>query len=65
MRKYQSNKNQGARIQSRANWLDKGDRGPKFFFKVLKVKEAKDNIEFICEDGSVLTNFEDILGAFT
>ena len=41
-----------------------GDKGSTLFFKILHLKEAKDKIECICEDGNTIKLQEDILQAF-
>lgn len=65
LRKLQTRKIQGVRIRSRLKWLNLGDRVSKFFFKALKVKEARDKITSICDDGKCFSESEGILEAFT
>jgi hypothetical protein len=60
-----SKKIQGARIRSRTEWLKLGDSGSIFFFKSLKVKEARDKISSICEDGKCYSDSEDIVNVFS
>lgn len=45
-------------------WLEHGDKGSKYFFQMLKYKEARDTIEMIVEGTSIISNQDQILQAF-
>lgn len=45
-------------------WLQFGDKGPKFFFNLLKQKNIRENIDTLLVDGVPITNLGDISEAF-
>lgn len=45
-------------------WLDKGDKGSKFFFNILKQKQCKERIDKIWVDGKEIDADEEILNLF-
>lgn len=55
---------QGVKVRSIINWLDQGDKGSNFFFHLLRMKQAKVNIDSICDDGLDISDQEGILQAF-
>ncbi|GLJ49275.1 hypothetical protein SUGI_1041170 [Cryptomeria japonica] len=57
-------KARGAKIRSRANWLQFGDRGSKFFFNLLKHKQTNESIDRIVIDNQDITNPDLIKEAF-
>ena len=65
LRKLQYKKIQGARIKSRTICMTLGDKGSRFFFKSLKVKEVRDKIRRECESNKYFNDYEGILDLFT
>lgn len=57
----QNVKIQGARVKARITWLDQGDKSFKFFFHLLRNKQAKEHIDRICKIGVDITNQERLL----
>ena len=62
--RHQQVKIQGAIIRSRANWLQHGDRGSKFFFNLLKHKHIKESIDKIVINNQEISNPVSITLAF-
>lgn len=65
LRKFQNQKIKGLKTRSKLNWLDLGDKGSKFFFHMLKVKEAKENINAIWDNKTHITDSQGILQCFS
>ena len=55
--KLQNNKIQGAKMRARINWLEHGDKGSRYFFQLLKFKEARDKIELVTEESKLEEKF--------
>ncbi|XP_059077178.1 uncharacterized protein LOC131876287 [Cryptomeria japonica] len=64
LRKHQHQKALGARIRSRAHWLHYGDRGSKFFFNLIKHKQAKESIDKLLIDNQLITDIDIIKSEF-
>lgn len=64
LNKHQQYKIQGAKIRSRANWLQHGDRGSKFFFNLLKHKHIKESIYRLIINNKEITDPASISAAF-
>lgn len=65
LRKFQNQKIKGLKTRAKLNWLDSGDKGSKFFFHMLKVKEAKVNINAIWDNNAHITDSQEILQCFS
>jgi hypothetical protein len=65
LRKHQQLKTMGAKIRSRAHWLQFGDRGSKFFFNLIKQKHAKENIDHLLINNEMNTNVDSIKNEFS
>lgn len=52
LRAIQNRKIKGLKTKSKLNWPDSGDKGSKFFFHMLKVKEAKESITDIWDNNT-------------
>ncbi|XP_059066391.1 uncharacterized protein LOC131857706 [Cryptomeria japonica] len=62
--KHLQAKTRGAKIRSRANWLQFGDRGSRFFFNLLKHKQTNEAIDIIFINNQDITNPDMIKDAF-
>ena len=65
LRNFQDYKVQGAKVRAKINLLENGDRGSKFFFQLLKYKEAREKIDMIMERNSTISTQGDILKDFS
>ena len=57
-------KNQGVKTRARLNWISHGNKGARYFFQILKSKEARERIESIWNEGKELNSQDEILLAF-
>ena len=64
LRRHQHVKTIGAAIRGRQQWLKFGDKGSKFFFNYLKLKQSKEKIDRIVIDNQELNDINDIVAAF-
>lgn len=64
LRKHQRVKIRGARVRSRAHWLQNGDRCSNFFFNLLKQKQANESIDRILVDDKEIIDIDGIKWAF-
>ncbi|XP_059069967.1 uncharacterized protein LOC131859829 [Cryptomeria japonica] len=64
LRIHQQIKIRGAKIRSRAHWLQVGDRGSKFFFNLLKHKHCKEAIDKLSIDNQDVSDPYAISNAF-
>lgn len=65
LRRMQNDKIKGWRTRVRLNWLEVNDRGSKFFFQMLRMKEAKEKIHCIWEGDRNFSKPRDILQRFS
>lgn len=56
LRKHQQFRICGAKIRSRAHWIQNGDRGSKFFFNLLKQKQTKESIDRLLIDNQDISD---------
>ncbi|XP_059064486.1 uncharacterized protein LOC131856648 [Cryptomeria japonica] len=56
LRNHQQIKIRGAKIRSRAHWLQVGDKGSKFFFNLLKHKHCKEYIDMLSIDDQEISD---------
>lgn len=64
-KKRQLHRALGARTKARMLWLDKGDKGSKFFFNILKQKQCKERIDKLWVDEKEIAVGEEILSEFS
>ena len=62
--KHQHHKALGARILSRAHWLQFNDRGNKFFFNLIKQKQANKSIDNFFINNQEITDIDIIKREF-
>jgi hypothetical protein len=65
LKKIQTRKACDAKIRSRLNWLKFGHKGFVLFFKTLKYKETKDEIDYLYEERNIIIDPESILDTFS
>lgn len=64
LRKHQQVKIHGAMVRARSHWLQFGDKGSKFFFNLLKLKQSKERIDRLIIDNKEIIDLPSITNAF-
>ena len=55
LKRIQHIKIQGAKTRAIINWIEHGDKGSKYFFWMLRNKEARDKIGTLREEDNLIT----------
>lgn len=64
LRRHQQDKVRGAMIRSRAQWLQLGDKGTKFFFSLLREKQCREKVDKLWIDGKEDSQSDEIKEEF-